>query len=333
MNSSQTLVQYINREFFNSRIEESEMKTSAIDLDIAKHIFHRVTLRAYGKIIKKNAIFAVGSLGDEGSYCVFTFLCCSTHEFKCLPVCVIKISSTVFFLRFTGLLCLLLGFSSANADWYGELSFRSDYVYRGYSKSQGNPVVQGLIDYQNDSGWFGGLGLSQVNFDNQPNTNSAEVEIKPYVGWALSLSTDWSTELAVSGYIYNDKIFEQNADYVEFSATLHYQDWVSGKISVAPNAYQRHATVPSYELNYRRDILDTVQFSGGLGYSQAGALLGQDYFYWNLGVSWFVTSYLTLDARYVDVHLNEDDHSELPGNEFYPRPLENKYLLSITLGF
>ena len=47
-----------------------------------------------------------------------------------------------------GLLYLLLGFASVKAEWHGELSFRSDYVYRGYSKSQGDPVVQGLIDYQ-----------------------------------------------------------------------------------------------------------------------------------------------------------------------------------------
>ena len=71
----------------------------------------------------------------------------------------------------------------------------------------------------------------------------------------------------------------------------------------------------------------------GLGYTQAGALVGQDYFYWNLGASWLVTSYLTLDARYVDVHLNGYDDSELPANHFDPRPLKNKYLLSITLGF
>ena len=303
-----------------------------IEPAIAKQFFHSVTLRADSKIIRNNAVFAVAALGEKGNYCIFTFLHCPNNEYTCLAVCIIRISSTGFFPLF-GLLYLLLGISPANADWHGELSFRSDYVYRGYSKSQGNPVVQGLIDYQDDSGWFVGLGLSQVNFDNLPNTNSAEVEIRPYMGWALPLATDWSTELSVSGYIYNDKIFEQNSDYAEFSATLHYQDWLSGKISVAPNAYQRHATVPSYELNYRRDILDTVQFSGGLGYSQAGALFGQDYFYWNLGVSWFVTSYLTFDARYVDVHLNNYDNSELPGDEFYPRPIKNKYLLSITLGF
>jgi uncharacterized protein (TIGR02001 family) len=237
------------------------------------------------------------------------------------------------FLRFVGLLCLLFDFLPANADWHGELTFRSDYVYHGYSKSRGDPVVQGLIDYRGNSGWFGGLGLSQVSFDSAPNTSHAEVEIRPFAGWSLPLATDWSTELAVSGYIYNGKIFGQSADYADFSATLNYQDWFSGTISVAPNAYQRHGTVPNYELNFRRDILDTVQFSGGLGYAQAGALLGQNYFYWNLGASWFLTSYLTLDARYVDVHLNEYNDAELNQNDFNPRPLKNKYLLSITLGF
>jgi uncharacterized protein (TIGR02001 family) len=239
-----------------------------------------------------------------------------------------------FFLRFIELLCLLLGCSPVNADWHGDLSFLSNYVYRGYSKSRGDPVVQGHLDYQNDSGWFGGLGLSQVNIDSRSNPDHSDVEIKPYLGWGIPLSADWRTELAISGYIYNGKIFEHNANYAEFYATLHYQDWLSGKISVAPNAYQRHATVPSYELSYRRDIFDTLQFSAGLGYNQAGALLGQDYFYWNIGASWFVTSYLALDIRYVDIHLKENDlDTESERGEFYPSPIENKYLLSITVGF
>jgi len=236
----------------------------------------------------------------------------------------------VFFPRSTGLLYLLL-VAPASADWHGELSFLSNYVYRGYSKSQDHPVVQGNLDYQDDSGWFGGLGLSQVNFDKM--SDHANVEIKPYLGWTLPFSAGWKTELSVSGYIYDGKIFAQDADYVEFGVALHYKDWLSGKISIAPNAYQHHAVVPNYELNYRRDILDTVQFSAGLGYSQAGALLGQNYFYWNLGASWFLTSYLTLDARYVDVHVNEYNDAELHQNDFNPRPLKNKYLLSITLGF
>lgn len=238
-----------------------------------------------------------------------------------------------FFPRSTGLLCLLFGILPANADWHGEVKVMSDYVYRGYSKNRSNPAVQGHLDYQHDSGWFTGIGLSQVSFDDRINADYADLEIKPYLGWALPISADLRTEISVSGYIYNDKVFAKDSDYAEFYASLHYQDWLSGKVSVAPNAYQRHVVVPNYELNYRRDIFDNVQFSAGLGYYQAGALLGQDYFYWNMGASWFLTSYLALDIRYVDVDLDTHHNTESHSEEFYPRPLENKYLISLTLGF
>ncbi len=239
------------------------------------------------------------------------------------------------FLRIAALLFLTSGFSPANAEWHGELTALSNFVYRGYSKSQGQPVVQGHLDYQDAAGWFGGLGVSQVNFDNRPNSERATVEINPYVGWTMPISEDWRAELSVSGYVFDGKIFAQSADYAEFHSAIHYKDWLSGKVSVAPDAYQRHVTIPNYEIIYRRDLLDNVQLSAGLGYYQAEALVHQNLFYWNLGASWFITPYLAVDIRYVDVHLKEAHDGDLDYgyNEFYPKPLNNKYLLSITLGF
>ncbi|TAK62311.1 TorF family putative porin [Methylobacter sp.] len=239
------------------------------------------------------------------------------------------------FLRFTGLLFFVLWLPSAQAqaDWHGDIKFLTDYVYRGYSKSRGHPVVQGHLDYQDNSGWFAGLSLSQVRFDDQLNMDRAEIEIKPYLGWSLPLSSDWRTELSVSGYIYDNKIFNHEANYAEFYASLHYQNWLSVRASIAPNAYQRQVDVANYELNVRHDLLDNVQFSAGLGYNQAGALLGQDYFYWNAGASWFMTSYLAIDLRYVDVALSSRQETELHHDEFYPRQQNNKYLFSVTLGF
>ncbi|MGJ0486985.1 MAG: TorF family putative porin [Methylomicrobium sp.] len=242
-------------------------------------------------------------------------------------------SISINFLLTASLFASMLGPSSAQADWHGDLKFLSDYIYRGYSKSRGNPVVQAHVDYQNDTGWFAGLGLSQVRFDDQLNTARAEIEIKPYLGWSLPLSADWRAELSASGYLYDNKLFGHDANYVEIYGSLHYQDWLSARASVAPDAYQRQATVLNYELNYRRDLLDDVQFSAGLGYYQAGALLGQDYFYWNAGISWFVTSYLAIDMRYVDVALSHGPEPGHHADQFYPRQQDNNYQFSITLGF
>ncbi|WP_445371297.1 TorF family putative porin [Methylomonas sp. HW2-6] len=223
--------------------------------------------------------------------------------------------------------------SVARAEWHGELVFLSDYLYRGYSKNRSNPLAQGRIDYQDTSGWFAGLGISQVSFDDRRYKNYADVEIKPYIGWSLPLNANWRAEMMAAGYIFDGKIFGKYADYAELYALLHYQDWFTGSVSVAPNAYQRDATVMNYEIKYRRDILDNLQLSLGLGYFQADALLEADYFYWNAGVSWYLTPNLALDMRYVDVNLDHQKEVDYHHHEFYPRLLENKFLFSLTLGF
>ncbi|CAD6873664.1 TorF family putative porin [Methylomonas fluvii] len=220
----------------------------------------------------------------------------------------------------------------AQAEWHGELTFLSDYLHRGYSKNRGTPLAQAHIDYQDAMGWFGGVGVSQVSFDDRRYKNHADVEIKPYLGWSLPLNRDWRTEFSVTGYLFDGKIFGKYADYAEFYTSLHYQDWLSGTVSVAPNAYRRDATVMNYELKYRRDILDNLQFSTGLGYYQANKLLDEDYFYWNAGVSWFITRNLALDLRYTDVHL-DNHHEDTHHHEFYPRLQDNKFLISVTAGF
>ncbi|MGD0962025.1 MAG: TorF family putative porin, partial [Methylomonas sp.] len=162
-----------------------------------------------------------------------------------------------FLLPVTGLigLCCLAG--GVDADWRGNLRFRSEYVYRGYTKSLGDPVGQAELDYLSPAGWFAGLGLSQVTFDR----NAAEtpvIEIKPAVGWSLPITADWSADIAAYGYVYNSKIFHRNSDYAELNAALHFKDAVSLNVYLAPNAYQRQVNWFDYELGYRRDLTDTL---------------------------------------------------------------------------
>lgn len=235
-----------------------------------------------------------------------------------------------------GFLCLLwLSFFSlpAFSEWQGNIRFMTEYIYRGYSKSRGQPVVQAHINYYHQSGWFAGLGVSQVRFDDQANGQRAEIEFRPSLGWKLPLSTEVQSRFFVTGYIFDNKLFGQRAEYAELYAALDYQDWLSFTASLAPNAYQRGANVANYELNLRHDLTDSLQLSGGFGFHQAGGLLHHDYPYWNAGATWYITSYLALDARYAAAELSSEDEGEYHLNEFYPRPQENHYLLSLTLGF
>ena len=242
-----------------------------------------------------------------------------------------NIKKQVYWLSTVLLLCSVN--SSVHAEWHGSVKLVSDYIYRGYSKSRGNPVVQAHLEYENPDGWFTGVDVSQVRFDDYLNQDRAEMEAQPFLGWNQNINNDWRAVATAKAYIFDNKLFNQRADYAELYASAHYQDWLSLQFSFAPNAYQRNVDTFNYELNLRRDVLDNLLFSTGLGYYQAYSLLGHDSLYWNAGFSWFATDNLALDVRYIDSSLSTHYHSETTHDEFYPRPQDHQYLFSVSLGF
>lgn len=215
-----------------------------------------------------------------------------------------------------GLFCCFSGV--VQAEWHAELRWLSDYIYRGYSKSQGGSVTQAHVDYYGQSGWFAGLDVSQVNFAYRARSDRSQIEIRPYAGVSTPLTANWRADWMVAGYLYDNKVFNADGNYAELYSTLHYQDWLSVGVSLAPDAYQRQIDVLNYELTVRHDILDNLQLSSGVGYYQIGALLRRDYAYWNAGLTWFALPHVAVDLRYVDSGLNR---------------IENQFLFGVTLGY
>lgn len=235
-------------------------------------------------------------------------------------------------------LCLLapavgLFACQAAAEWHANVKLLSDYLYRGYSKSRGNPVAQAGLNYSAESGWYAGLGLSQARFDDRLNPDRAELELTPQLGWTVPVTGAWRADLSVLGYVFDNKVFGLTSDYAELAAGLHYRDWFSAKASFAPNAYNRSVEIFNYETIARYDIRDDLQVSAGLGFHQAGALLGKDYFFWNAGLTWHLSANLAVDLRYVDVALQDEQHADAHYDDFYPRVQENKFLFAVALGF
>lgn len=221
----------------------------------------------------------------------------------------------------------------AGADFKATATFASDYVYRGYSKSRGNPVMQGNADYEFESGLYGGIWVSQASYDDHGHSRDpAEVEVAPYVGWGGRVEEDWRAELSAIGYLYTGQWYGQNVDYSEFTAALHYRDLISAKFAAAPDAYHWDADTYAYELLGRYSLLDNLQVSAGFGFHQARELVGFNYFYGNAGVTWFIDRHIALDARYVDS--NYSQHEENGSVQYFsPRGLGRHYVLSFTVGF
>lgn len=220
----------------------------------------------------------------------------------------------------------------AQGDLKGSVSLASDYVYRGYSKSRGNPVVQGELDYSHDCGLHLGLRASAISYDDTGQRDRAAAEITPYLGWGGSWGEAWRADLTAMRYLHDGRVYGLNADYNEFFSALHYRDSFTARMAFAYDAYNRKAKTFAYELTWRYRPWDRVRLSVGLGFQQARELLHQDYFYWNAGASFYISRHVLLDVRYVaaSAPIKAGDYH---GGEFYPRSLERPVLMTLTIGF
>ncbi len=113
------------------------------------------------------------------------------------------------------------------------VSIVSDYIFRGLSRNNGYPAVQGGADLSLSNGFYAGVWGSNVSWlADQGNVTGSSLEIDPYLGVKNSFFTDFTYDFGVVRYHYpaNYGPTAINADTDELHAALGYQ-WLSVKYS------------------------------------------------------------------------------------------------------
>ena len=95
------------------------------------------------------------------------------------------------------LVIMSLASVSSYAGVSANISFTTDYIWRGMTQSDG-PAVQGGFDYEADSGFYAGFWGSNVNFN---NGNGQELDY--YAGYGFSLG-DVGVDVGYITYDYPD---------------------------------------------------------------------------------------------------------------------------------
>ena len=101
------------------------------------------------------------------------------------------------------------------ADLSGSAALTTDYVWRGTTQSQGDPAVQAGLKIAGESGWYGAVWGSGVEF--APETRASS-EFDFVVGWSGDLSPDWALDVNVTHYRYPSTTADLN--WTELIATL-----------------------------------------------------------------------------------------------------------------
>lgn len=190
------------------------------------------------------------------------------------------------------------------------LSFTSDYTFRGISQRGESFAVQGGFDYAFENGLRVGTWASTI--DDQ-GFNGASAEIDLYAGVSGTFADSpfgWSVDAVY--YHYPDQADTSvNVDYIELSPSLTYAvaNGVSAAlgISVSHDYFFESGDSQYYSLNLRIPVLDRVSVAAHVGHQriEENAVFGvPDYSDWSLGVSATVAG-LAWSLAYVDTDVDE----------------------------
>lgn len=160
----------------------------------------------------------------------------------------------------------VFGSGAVLADTSGNVALITDYVFRGFSQTQGDPAVQGGFDVNHDSGLYAGIWASNVESDPAApiNYNGANMETDIYGGWTGNVNAV-SLDLGYLRYQYpGTDTSANNTDEIHINA-----------------GYELDVAASSLTLHYSPDYF-------GVGKA----------FYWDLGIDVPVSNFVTVTARY-----------------------------------
>jgi uncharacterized protein (TIGR02001 family) len=188
----------------------------------------------------------------------------------------------------------------AQAGPGGSLDLSSDYVLRGISQSDGEPVLQGDVHWNFPSGWSTGLWGTQLRL----RPRAASSELGAYLQWQGALSRDFDVGAGYTHYAYPNDPRPIRYAYDELAVSLAWRDQIYLAATFTPGLNLYSATsglasdreIYTLEASWHRTLRPRFDLAVGLGfydpqgvdyasYTYGDATLGWHYGHWRATLS------------------------------------------------
>ncbi|MGA9659674.1 MAG: TorF family putative porin [Asticcacaulis sp.] len=175
----------------------------------------------------------------------------------------------------------------AGGDISYNIAATSDYVFRGFTQTDGDPALQGGIDFSKGM-FYAGAWASNVDF--------ADYELDLYAGIKPTYK-DFSFDLGAIYYNYND----DTLDSTEVKAAVSHP-FYKGSIGAAYFYNVDFSDTDYYEVNASYPLTDKLSVSGAIGEQK---LSGDKYSTGNIGLTYAITPMFSIDGRFSDTNIPE----------------------------
>lgn len=188
--------------------------------------------------------------------------------------------------------------SAEELDVSFNVGVTSDYVFRGYTQTMEDPAIFGGVDLTSGI-FYGGAWASSVDFGDD---TAAEVDL--YAG-VTPTAGPVSLDFAAIYYGYVDAPSGADYDYWEFKAAGSVPAGpveLGAAVFYSPDFFGGIGDAVYYEGNVSFSPVDFASFSAAIGEQTYDA--GGDYTTWNLGGTFNLGEYVSVDVRYHDTDID-----------------------------
>jgi len=131
--------------------------------------------------------------------------------------------------------------SSGPFTFSATATLTSDYVFRGISQSQEDWALQGEFAFEHESGLYGGLWGSSVDFipDDASfvDEDGANLELDAYIGYSFDITDQWVGDVQLVRYFYPGTNAGIDYEYNELIGSVTYNEMITATVGYSNDVY------------------------------------------------------------------------------------------------
>ncbi len=177
--------------------------------------------------------------------------------------------------------------SPAAASWHVAVSAATDYIFRGFSRSDSDGALQAGLRYRHSEGFSAGLWASTVGFPtDEGSANERRIEVQGFAGYAAPLTKDWLLSAFLLRYEYPGAGADVDTSYSEAEVSFVYRGMLQATLAYTPDFLASSFPGHFAEVAGRYPLPGLVDLSAGLGRAELDTPMPTSYTYGHLGVGW-----------------------------------------------
>lgn len=179
----------------------------------------------------------------------------------------------------------------------GDITFVSDYAFRGISQTDEAPAIQGGITLAADSGFYVSVWGSSVDFGGE-----GTLELDVLLGWSGDIAENWSADIGIMRYGYPNTEFA-GSNFWEVYSSVSYKDLTLG-LTFSDDFYGNTGTYYYIYAGYSVAITDNLALDFHVGHNEFSDDSSASYMDYGVTLSTEVLG-LGLSLAYIDTDVKD----------------------------